>query len=190
MQNFLKVAEGVDVLPLQLALQRQPELFGRHGQRQYVAGSPHAGMTDIWVRYNDCRPFEQSGDWSRFNHEHDAVWYPESAFIPQVRPIVFCLMARVEGERLGGVLITKIPPGGKIDSHVDGGWHAGYYDKYYVAVKSPDGSLFGFPDGEIRAKDGDVYWFRNDVPHWVENNSNDDRIAMIVCIKHTKGPQW
>jgi quercetin dioxygenase-like cupin family protein len=190
MQNFLKIADRVDVLPLQLALQRQPELFGRRGQRQYVPNSPHVGMTDIWVRYNDCRPFEQSGSWSKFNDPHDAVWYPESAAIPEVRPLVFDLMARVQGERLGGVLITKLPPGGRIESHVDSGWHAGYYDKYYVAVKAPSKSYFGFPDGQIDGRDGDVYWFRNDVPHWVVNDSDDERISMIVCIKHTKGPAW
>jgi hypothetical protein len=187
LQNFLKVAEGIDTLPLMLALQRQPELFGRHRQRQYTEGTPHAGMTDVWVRYNDCTPFEKSGDWSTFNDEHESVWYPEADSIPQVRPIVFGLMARVEGERLGGVLITKIPPGGKIEPHVDDGWHAGYYDKYYVAIHNKPRAVFGFPDGVIEANTGDVWWFRNDVPHWVINGSDDDRLAMIVCIRHSKG---
>jgi hypothetical protein len=46
--------------------------------------------------------------------------------------------------------------------------------------------VFGFEDGIIAPKLGDVYWFRNDNPHWVENNSTRDRIAMIVCIRTHK----
>ncbi|WOB06457.1 aspartyl/asparaginyl beta-hydroxylase domain-containing protein [Piscinibacter gummiphilus] len=191
MQNFLKVAENVNVTPLLLALQRQPDLFGRHGARQYAPGTPHSGMTDVWVRYNDCRPFE-AGErpWSEFNDAHESVWYPEADAIPEVRPVVFDLMAKVQGERLGGVLITKLPPRTAIEPHIDGGWHASYYDKYYVALKCEKGAVFGFPDGEIHARAGDVYWFRNDVEHWVVNGSEDERLAMIVCIRHSRGAAW
>lgn len=190
MRSFLKVAEGLDVLPLQLALQRQPEIFDAYPERRIGDGSPHAEMTDIWLRYNDRRPYDEKKSLLGFNDEHDSVWYPASAKLPEARPIIFGLMARVEGERLGAVLITKLPPGGRIAPHIDPGWHAGYYDKYYVAVKNDPGAYFAFDDGRIAANTGDVYWFRNDVPHWVVNESNDDRIAMIVCVKHTKGPAW
>jgi len=30
---------------------------------------------------------------------------------------------------------------------------------------------------------GDAWWFDNSVVHWVENNTDSDRIAMIVCIR-------
>jgi hypothetical protein len=178
MNSFLKIAHGIDMLPLQLALQKKPHLWGQHGARKYAEASPHLAMTDIWVRYNHIDNLGPN-----FNDEHDSVWYPAINDLPQVRPIVMGLMARVEGERLGGVLITKIPPGGSIAPHVDGGWHAGYYEKYYVAVKNDPGAVFGFPDGDIHANTGDVYWFRNDIPHWVNNDSSDERIAMIACIK-------
>lgn len=186
MQNFLKIASGVDVMPLVLALQRQPELFGRNKERQYSPDPTHREMTDVWVRMNDRKQFDESGDWSKSCDEHDSVWYPEADAIPQVRPIVFALMARVEGERLGGILITKLPPGGKLAPHIDYGWHAGYYDKYYVALHNKPGSRFSFPDGSFEAVSGDVYWFRNDVLHSVTNDSDDDRLSMIVCIRNTR----
>lgn len=178
MNNFLHLASNVDTLPLTIALQKNTQLWGQHGARKYAEGSPHSGMTDIWVRYNHI---DNLGP--HFNDAHESVWYPAIHDLPQVRPIVFGLMARVEGERLGGVLITKLPPGGSIAPHVDESWHASYYEKYYVAVKSQEGCVFGFPDGEIKANTGDVYWFRNDVPHWVKNDSDEDRLSMIVCIK-------
>jgi hypothetical protein len=193
MQSFQKVAEGVDTLPVLLALQRQPELWGQNAERAYSDGSPHTGMKDIWVRYNDRRPFDEGKRaMSEFNDEHDSVWYPCAAKLPELRPILFGLMARVEGERLGGVLITRLPVGGRIDAHTDAGWHAGYYDKYYVALKAEPGTAFWFmPEGSdkpevIQPKTGEIYQFRNDIPHGVSNDSADERIAMIVCIRHTK----
>ncbi len=178
--NFNLIASGLPVMPLQHALVRQPELFGQRGTRAEIYA--HRAMSDIWVRYNDAANLGPT-----FNDEHDSVWYPEAAAIPQVRPIVMSLMSIVEGERLGGVLITKVPAGGEIKPHVDGGWHASYYDKYFVPILNDAGAVFGFEDGVIAPQVGDVWWFRNDRPHWVKNDSSRDRIAMIVCIKSHKG---
>lgn len=184
MQNFLKIADGLNVAPLRLALVRQPELFGVHTKRREGYDSPHAQMTDIWVRYNAYENLVKSPH--TFNDEHDSVWYPAYHSLPELRPILFGLMSLVEGERLGGVLITKIPPGGSIAPHVDGGWHAQYYDKYFVPIQSDPGCVFGFEAGEIHAAPGEVYWFDNSRPHWVRNDSQRDRIAMIVCIRSHK----
>lgn len=187
---FSRLDISADVSELSQRLKDMPELFGRISARKYAAGSPHSGMTDIWVRYNDYRPFAESGDWSRINDPHESVWYPDSFEIPQARDIAMKLMAHVGGERLGGILITKIPPGGVIELHTDHGWHAGYYDKYYVAIDNAERSIFIFPDGHFEAKKGDVYWFRNDVQHAVINGSDRDRVAMIVCIRTNKGRAW
>lgn len=181
-EHFAKIASGLNVMPLQLALKRQPKLFGKYGYRRYSEGSPHAGMTDIWVRYNDIKKYPD-GNLSTFNDEHDGVWYPAYYALPQVRPLVFSVMSLVEGERLGAVLITKVPPGGGVAPHVDDGWHAKYYEKYYIPIQNEPGATFNFEDGVIRPDLGDVYWFNNSVPHWVENHSNADRIALIVCIR-------
>jgi len=186
-ESFAKIACGFDVLPLQLALKRQPKLFGKYPFRQAGYGeSPHTNMTDIWVRYNKIDKYLEAGDFTGFNDEHEAEWYPAYYALPQIRPIVFALMALVQGERLGAVLITKIPPGGRIEPHIDTGWHAEYYDKYYIPIQNAPGATFNFNDGIIYPQLGDAWWFDNSVPHWVENHSNEDRIAMIVCIRSDK----
>lgn len=177
---FSKLDGVLDVEPLAQRLIARPDLFGRRSTRAETYA--HGGMTDIWVRYNAP---ENLGP--RFNDEHDSIWYPEAQEIPEVRPICMALMSAVWGERLGGVLITKLPPGGKIHPHVDGGWHARYYSKFYVPIVNDEGAVFGFPGGEIHAVPGEVWAFRNDVPHWVENASQRDRIAMIVCIRTQGG---
>lgn len=184
MVPFEKIADGVNMGLLQQQLADNPQLWGEHGARKDAEGSPHSEMIDIWARYN-----RRDLVTSDIAAEHESVWYPGSLLIPEVRRISYALMSLVEGERLGGVLLTKTPAGGKIDRHVDGGWHAEYYTKYYVAVKSEPGTQFYFEaDGKllsIEASTGDIYRFRNDIPHGVFNCSEADRIAMVVCIRHT-----
>jgi hypothetical protein len=181
--NFRLIANDFNVAPLRDRLCNNPDLFGLYDFRGAAYGSPHTQMRDIWVRYKDVRPHLEAGDMTGFCDEHEPMWYPVSFKMPEVFPVVTELMERVQAKRLGGVLITRVPPGGRIDPHVDHGWHAEYYDKYYVPILNNSGATFNFPDGAIAPKDGEVYWFRNDVPHWVINDSQTDRIAMIVCIE-------
>jgi hypothetical protein len=96
------------------------------------------------------------------------------------------LMAMVEGEILGGVLITRIPPGGRVQPHKDSGFHAGMYSKFLVNLEAAPGQAFIFPDGSLRSEQGDVSCFRNDVSHSVVNNSDHDRVSMIVCLRTEK----
>jgi len=180
MISHKKLNMSVNVEPLKKALDENISLFGKYNYRG-AEGGPHVEMKDIWVRYNDINPYLESGDFSTFADEHDSIWYDVINVLP-VKEIAFKIMEHVDGERLGGILITKLPPGGKIKRHIDGGWHAAYYDKYYVPVKDY-GSTFNFTDGALLAGEGNVYWFDNSIEHWVENDTDMDRIAMIICIK-------
>lgn len=159
------------------------DLWDEYPQRRIAPNSPHAEMTDIWVRYKNPEECIKTGDWSAFAEEHESEWLKE---IPGIKEMCDKLMSFLDGERLGGVLITKLPPGGKIQPHTDAGWHASYYDKYFIPIKNDKGAKFCFDNGEINPEEGDVWAFRNDVTHWVENNSDSDRVAMIVCIKQDK----
>lgn len=178
---FLKVGED-DVSRLRHELDSQPELWGQFGWRKNIPNGPHGGMTDIWVRYN--RP-ETIGT-PAFNSEHDSVFYPAWYKLPSLKNIVFPLMQKVEGVRLGGILITKIPPGHEIKPHVDKGWHVDYYDKFYVSVKSSPGALFFCDDEVLNPKVGEIWRFDNRALHWVQNDSKEDRVTLIVCIRTEK----
>lgn len=186
MASFSKVTGGVPMGLLQAQLAANPFLWDQFDVRRTSPGSPHSEMTDIWVRYNDPAPFIAKGSWVGFNEEHRSVWYPSEYFLPALRPIVFGLMGLLEGVELGGVLLTRLPPGGRIKRHTDAGWHAKHYEKFYVAINAPPGARFCWDDGVINPAEGDIWHFRNDVPHWVENDSDVDRLAAIVCIRTDK----
>ncbi len=177
-RHFRHLLHSLPVAPLVAALATQPHLFGQHPERTSAPNSPHREATDIWLRYNDYRNLGPA-----FNDPHDSVWYPAWHALPELAPLVFDLMHHVAGERLGGILITKLPPGGLIAPHTDHSWHARYYDKFYIALQNAPGSVFCFPDGDIHAQAGDAYWFDNSVPHSVHNHFGQDRLALIVCIK-------
>lgn len=178
-----KIDITFDSKPLKNALNIHADLFGEYPHRGEAPGSPHSEMKDIWVRYGDIKPCIESNDFSGIADEHDSVWYDCIEKIPEVMTPIFDLMRVVEGERLGGVLITKLPPGGQIQPHTDSGWHAAYYDKYYAVVQNKKGASFYFHDGVIEPEEGEIYWFDNSNMHWVKNETDIERIAMIICIK-------
>lgn len=172
-----QISEGVNVAPLLWALQAHPELWDEHKGRTESPDSPHHELSDIWVRY--AANADESG-------AHESLWYPSAALLP-VRDIVYPLMAFVQGEQLGGVLITKIPAGKECKPHTDPGWHARYYEKFAVQIQSAPGQRFCFDGESLESKPGEVYWFDNAHTHWVTNPTPYDRITMIVCIKTDKG---
>jgi hypothetical protein len=171
----------IDVRELNAQLAEHPELWGQFGWRKNNSQGVHAQMDDIWVRYNDIRKYPEPTE--AFNERHVPIWYPAWRKLPALRDIVFPLMTAVEGEMLGAVLITKIPPGAKILPHVDRGWHVEYYDKYYVSLQSQPGAEFWCGEEMINPKTGDCYRFDNRLEHWVNNDSDRDRITLIVCIR-------
>jgi hypothetical protein len=184
--NFMQIACGINVIPLLLELQRQPELWDKNPCRLSKRG-PHYETHDVILRCNDERPFLESSDYKGFNDEHISKWYASWDRLPSARKIVFDLMAAVQGEQLGAVLIYKVPPGAKIHPHIDPGWHVGFYDKYNVCLQSNNKAAFLYENEAMQQCVGDVHHFRNDVTHSVVNNGDSDHIVMTVCIRHDRG---
>lgn len=181
MSQHIWHAGTVDVGPLQQQLDANPQLWDEHRARTAIYQGPHGDVSDIWARYRDFADFD--GDLSAFNEPHAAVWYPGISLIPAAWTIARKVQRMAKAETLGGVLITRIRPGGRVAPHIDGGWHAQHYRKFGVQVRGDQRQAFCFDDGELRANDGDVYEFQNNVTHWVVNDSDRERITCIVCVR-------
>lgn len=180
---FTKLAEGWDVSAINAEIAAHPELWDSVNYRKVGANTPHSRMSDIWVRYNDIRPFQERDDYRGLNDPHIPIWYPAWEMLPSLQPVVFRLMKMVRGEMIGAVLITRIPDGEGIDRHTDASWHVDYFSKFYVSLRAAQGARFHV-DGEfIEPEVGDVYRFDNKMPHWVTNESGQDRVTLIVCIR-------
>ena len=171
------LASGINVTPLLWALHEHPELWDQNTSRTEHPDSPHHGLSDIWARH--AAPGVDGGQ------PHESVWHPCADLLP-VRDLVYPLMGMVNGDQLGGVLITKIPPGKQCRPHTDPGWHARFYQKFAIQIQSHPRQAFCFDNEVLVTKPGDLFWFDNAYTHWVTNNSDQDRITMIVCIRTTK----
>ena len=177
MRNFDLIAEGLDIMPLRHAVARQPGMWNANSLRTTHPGTVHGEADDIWLR------FDPTGNLDTVIDGYESVDYPAFAALPQARPIVFDLMRRVEGVRLGQVLITRLKPGGRIYPHEDAGDHAAYYERYQISLQGLPGCVFRAGGEQLTMASGEVWWFDNGQTHEVVNNSAGDRIHMIVDIR-------
>ncbi len=179
--NFARIATGIDPAPLLRELAMQPELWDQRPERRLAAGSPHGEMQDIWVRYRDQAEID---DPQRYAEPHWGVFYPAWQALPSLRPIVFGLMALTQSVHLGGVLITRLPPGARVHGHVDRSWHATFHNcKVYVALKTNPACINWFEDAQFVMQPGEGWWFNNQVTHGVDNHGDDERIALVVSMR-------
>lgn len=195
MRNFLLMATNVDVGPLVYAITQQPELWNQFGVRTFHTKSVHRIVDDIILRYNK---FDKGDDFvEKVCSELAVENYPAMQKLPQARPLIFTLMTRVEGEHLGRVLIARMPPGTHIPSHTDIIPQASeafpnkippaiYYDRYHLVLKSKAGAIIRAGDEQVHMAQGELWWFDNTKEHEVINNSDDDRIHMIIDIHSSK----
>jgi Aspartyl/Asparaginyl beta-hydroxylase len=103
--------------------------------------------------------------------------------LPEARSIVFGLMATVQGERLGRVMINRLRPGGRIAAHADTPVHAEYYSRHHVVLQTAPGANLRCGDETLHLEKGTVWWFNNKLEHEAINNSAVDRLHMIVDIR-------
>ena len=186
MKNFLQVGDGVDVLPIMLALNRRPDLWDRHTYRTSFTGTPFAGMNDILLRYSAPEKHEHNADPLALVNDTALVMYPAWHELPEVRPVIFNLMRRFEGVSLGRVIIARLPPGGTIAPHADDyGDYAQRDDgmRFHVAVQGLPGCLFHCGEETVTMATGSAWWFNHKATHSVENHSIDDRLHLLVDIQ-------
>ena len=180
MKNFQQIATNLDVLPLLLAVRRQPELWGKDRVRAEFDQSPHREVDDILLRFSDTAAADIGDELICNNTEAMRA-------LPQARPLIYWLMARVEGDLLGRVMITKLPPGGRIYPHADVlGKYANTMSRFHIPLQSGPGCMFRAGDEQVSMYPGEAWDFNAHAEHEVINNSADDRIHLIVDIRVSK----
>lgn len=180
--NFEKFPVQININPLLSQLEGNQELWNLHPERKQTIGSPHIMMSDIWLRW---RPKEELTDNSKYGEMHIPAWYPSRRLLPDVEKISLDMMAYFRCVQLGGVLITKIPAGGRIFPHNDRGtWHPEFFNfKIYIPLKSNQGCLNKCETDTIIMSPGECWSFDNLKEHSVENNGLTDRITLIICMR-------
>lgn len=182
MNHFKLIADGIDVAPLRAQIEAHPEIWNVHTNRTGFEGSPFVGTADAWIRY---RPITELITAENFREPHWPEFYPAWYTLTELKPIVFSIMAKVEACHLGGILLTRIPSGGRILPHDDQqSWHARHYStKVYVPIISNPQCVNFCEDESLVMEPGCAWEFDNLKTHSVENFGESDRITAIICMR-------
>lgn len=189
MNNFMRIACEMDVLPLLLAIKRRPELWKEDTYLRDYPQGPFGEVESIMLRFPEKRVFELEADLERYknsNEQHECIDYPPYKLLPEARGLIMWLMNRVGGERLGRCMINKIKPGGRIFPHADTPAHTEYYTRFHIVLQSQPGVVFRAGDEQIYMGTCEVWWFDNSKEHEVINNSAEDRIHLVVDIRTSR----
>lgn len=193
MRNFQRLASGVNTTPLMLAINRRPELWAEDTFLRHYPQGPFGEVDSIMLRFPqrvvmaDLDPAEQerkvalykAGQLPGFD-QHESIDCPAYAVLHEARAIVMNVFAAVAGTRLGRVMINRIKPGGRIFPHPDTPEHCRYYSRFHVVLASEPGVMFRCGDERAYWETGAVFWFNNALEHEVVNESQSDRIHMII----------
>lgn len=181
MENFTRIAVGIDVAPALAELDAQPGLWDVQQARTRYAGSPHRETSDIWLRFRDpAKPLSPSA----VIEPHFAVFYPAWYALPALHDIVFDLMARQRAVYLGGILITRLGAGKVVHAHHDrGSWHAEYLNRKVYVILRANRCVNWCDDERVTMLPGEAWCFENLKLHGVANLGETERIALIVTMR-------
>ena len=179
MRNFYALGTA-DVAPLMLEILRQPELWKADTYLRDYPQGPFGDTETIFLRFPPASVSElERGS----RDQHECVWMDGAVHLPAARDLIFQLMGRVKGERLGRCMINKLRPGGRIFPHADTPAHAEYWERHHIVLQSDRGVSFRSGDETVFMPTGTVWWVENALEHEVRNGSSVDRIHMIVDIR-------
>lgn len=187
MRNFHCIARDVPVMPLLHQVVRNPHLWNQNNFRTTFPNTPHVDVDDIWLRFSDP---EKCVTTTKVIGDDKPVWYPAAQTLSEAKPLIRWLMHHVNAYELGRVLISRVKPGGRILPHRD---NDGEYvltpdiARYHVALQGLPGSLYMCgEEGEretVTMRTGEVWWFNAHAEHSIVNNSEDDRIHLLVDVR-------
>lgn len=181
MSHFTKIADGIDVAPVLAELDAQPGLWNTYPYRR-MGTSPHRETDDMWIRYRDPDAPASADDFLR---PHRSVFYPAWYALPSLHPIAYAMQERVGSDDMGGILMTRIPPGGQVYPHHDrGSWHAEHYNtKLWIPLRANPGCI-NYVEGEPSVwRPGEAWTHDNLLVHSVENHGDTERICLILCFR-------
>lgn len=186
MRNFLRIGQGTDVMPLLAAIARKPGLWTADTYLRDYPQGPFGEVDSIILRFPvksvKATEAEVADHLSKYD-QHECVDQAAYALLPEARALVMGLMAYVGGTRLGRVMINRIKPGGVIYPHRDTPVHAEYWSRHHICLQASPGVVFRCEDEKVFMQAGETWYFDNALEHEVINNSDNDRISMVVDVR-------
>lgn len=113
--------------------------------------------------------------------------YPALALFPTIDAVAYQIAERLGYTDIGKLIINNLLAGEVVKPHIDGGKYFETRDRFHLVLKTnPDALFFCGPpeDREVlHMKLGEVWSFRNDIVHWVENRGQEDRYHLLFDMR-------
>ena len=179
--------------PLVRALEKRPELWEQDRYWKHHPQPTFAQVDSIIARFPDRAPYGFKNENARieYNAKHD--WkecynQPVALVLPEAHALAMQLMSAIGGERLGRILINKLPPKSLIPWHSDIAKELKYYDRYHIVLKSNPDTFLQIGTEKCVMPVRSVWWFENAFEHTAYNGGDTDRWHMIVDIRSKDTP--
>jgi len=180
MEHFKLIADGIDTKPYLEEIEANFELWNvdtsrqeavpKQRETQTITLRAHADQASMDSRVRRVKPIGYRGEPSAM-----------ASSLPRVNAFVDELVRGMNGT-MGRVVMTKLRPHGTIYRHTDDGLYWLLRDRYHLVLKSVLGSHFKSGGEEVRMKTGELWWFDPTVPHEAFNESDEDRIHVIIDV--------
>lgn len=179
--KYLKlVTSGIDVSPFLAEITANSELWyadtsrqervAKQRETQAITLRSHAHQASVDTRVRRAKPVGYRGSPS-----------PLASHLPLASEYVDQLVQSMNG-RMGRAVMTNLKPHGTVYPHTDDGLYWLLRDRYHLVLKSAQGSHFKVGGEEIRMQEGELWWFDPTVLHEAFNDSDEDRIHIIVDV--------
>lgn len=178
MEVFRILSSGFDPAPLLARL--TPEMWEEETRRQDAPGSPHKDTKMIVIRWADLGEGEDPRE-AVFRNLDSIDWPYAIKLMPEIGEAVMTVLDCLgDIKRFGRVMLTKLPPGGRITEHIDEGLYADYHDRFILRLWGGYGNVFYCDGQRFRTCPGDAFWFNHKREHSFWNNAKQDQINLIL----------
>lgn len=142
--------------------------------RQDYPGSAHRDTRAIYLRW--------AKEWTPecIFESLSAEWCKPAVILHKTMGMVRSVLAEVHATKLGRVMLASLRPGGVITPHCDEGAYARHFTRYHVPLASDPGNAFRVGEDLVAMQVGELWTFRHDLEHSVQNGSQRERVHLIV----------
>lgn len=145
--------------------------------------------TEIWAASNRNKRFEVHSDtqsvhfifdhnFAHFNPTYLSSYYH---FIHLLQPIENIISEYFKSDGfIGRLIMAKLSANGEIPPHIDTGYSLLHCHRIHVPLVTNENVIFTIGGEGRNLKVGEMWEINNATVHGVENNSNEDRIHMII----------
>ena len=171
--NILLELQTVNIDELEKEVDKLTDTdWGEWGWRQFVSRFPH-GHTNSYPFVWSQDPVNNVIQISKYN-QRTKIWR-------LVKRAIDCISKKYNG-RIVKCMLVKLPSHAKIGNHVDDQFSLINSHRFHLPIKTNSDIIFYIDSLPYYFKRKQWYEINNQLSHAVENNSDDDRVHLIVDI--------